>query len=111
MSPDIIAVIEEKLRLNWSPEQISGWLKRKGKNHVSYETIYQYIWADKKRGGTLYKNLRHSGKKYYKRSKGTAGRGCIPGRIDIKERPAIVEEKIRLGDWELDTIIGGRRNL
>ena len=50
--------------------------------------------------------MRHSGKKYNRRSKGTSGRGCIPGRIDIKERPKIVEEKTRLGDWELDTIIG-----
>lgn len=54
----------------------------------------------------MYKELRHKGKKYNKRSKGTSGRGCIPGRIDIDERPDIVEEKVRLGDWELDTIIG-----
>ena len=92
--------------MDLSPVQISGWLKRHGKEYVSYETIYKHIWADKKKGGTLYKHLRHSGKKYYKRSKGTAGRGCIPGRVDIKERPIIVETKIRLGDWELDTIIG-----
>ena len=106
MSPGLIAVIEGKLKIDLSPVQISGWLKRHGKEHVSYETIYKYIWADKKSGGGLYKHLRHSGKKYYKRSKGTAGRGCILGRIDIKERPIIVEEKTRLGDWELDTIIG-----
>lgn len=106
MSPDMIAIIEEKLKMDLSPVQISGWLKRHGKEYVSYETIYKHIWADKKKGGTLYKHLRHSGKKYYKRSKGTAGRGCIPGRVDIKERPIIVETKIRLGDWELDTIIG-----
>ena len=73
---------------------------------VCHETIYQYVWADKYKGGVLYKQLRHSGKKYNKRSKGTAGRGCIPNRVDIDERPTIVEEKIRLGDWELDTIIG-----
>ncbi len=108
MSADMIVVIEEKLRLFWSPEQIAGWLKKHGEAHVSYETIYKHIWADKKRGGTLFKYLRHSGKKYNKRSKGTAGRGCIPGRIDIKDRPAIVEEKTRLGDWELDTIIGAQ---
>ena len=108
MSTGMIAIVEEKLKLNWSPEQISGWLKRQRKGHVSYETIYKYIWADKKRGGFLYKCLRHSGKKYNKRSKGASGRGCIPGRVDIKERPGIVEEKKRLGDWELDTIIGAR---
>ena len=108
MSIGMIATIEEKLRLNWSPVQISGWLKRRGKEHVSYETIYKHIWADKKRGGFLYKCLRHNGKKYNKRSRDTSGRGCIPGRVDIKERPLIVEEKARLGDWELDTIIGAK---
>ena len=54
----------------------------------------------------MYKNLRHSGKKYNQPSKGMAGRGCIPNRIDIDERPVIVEKKVRLGDWELDLIIG-----
>ena len=54
----------------------------------------------------MYKHLRHRGKKYNKRGKNKAGRGCISGRIDISERPDIVEEKTRLGDWELDTIIG-----
>jgi len=107
MIPAIAAIIEEKLRLQWSPVQISGWLKKNGyAKAVSHETIYQHIWQDKRNGGSLYKELRHHGKKYNKRSKGTAGRGCIPNRIDIKERPPIVEQKSRLGDWELDTIIG-----
>jgi len=89
-------------------EGIGGVLKQK-KGYtkcVSHETVYKYIWANKQAGGSLYKELRHNGKKYNKRSKGAAGRGCIPGRIDIDERPDIVEEKVRLGDWELDTIIG-----
>jgi IS30 family transposase len=107
MTPEMVAIIEEKLRLQWSPVQISGWLKKNGyAKAVSHETIYRHIWQDKRSGGSLYKELRHHGKKYNKRSKGTAGRGCIPNRIDIKERPPIVEKKSRLGDWELDTIIG-----
>jgi len=105
-----VFIIKEKLKMQWSPEQISGWLKKRGYTKcVSHETIYKYIWYEKRMGGSLYKELRHSGKKYNKRSKGTAGRGCIPGRIDIDERPDIVEEKSRLGDWELDTIIGAGR--
>ena len=108
MTSDMISIIELKLQLQlqWSPEQISGWLKRHYNNAVSHETIYKYIWANKRNGGVLYKNLRHHGKKYNKRGSGKAGRGCIPGRIDISERPLIVEEKSRLGDWEIDTIIG-----
>lgn len=102
-----ISSIEEKLKLQWSPVQISGWLRKQGYSKaVSHEPIYQHIWKNKQQKGLLYKNLRHSGKKYNKRSKGTAGRGCIPNRVDIEERPAIVEKKVRLGDWELDTIIG-----
>lgn len=105
MNLELTAIIEEKLKLQWSPVQISGWLKRE-KKFISHETIYKYIWKDKKIGGSLYKELRHQGKKYNKRGKATAGRGCIPNRVDIDSRPSIVEEKTRLGDWELDTIIG-----
>ena len=107
MTVERISLIENKLKLKWSPEQIAGWLKRNGdKKAVSYETIYKHIWIDKQKGGFLYKELRHHGKKYNKRGSGKAGRGCIPGRIDIIERPAIVDEKSRIGDWEIDTIIG-----
>ena len=50
-------------------------------------------------------NLRQRGKKY---GAAKAGRGLIPGRIDIAHRPAIVDIKSRLGDWELDSIIGAK---
>ena len=107
MKPEVIGVIEEKLLLKWSPVQISGWLKKQVDFvSVSHETIYKYVWEDKRKGGSLYKEFRHKGKKYNRRGKVTAGRGCIPNRIDIDKRPKIVEEKSRLGDWELDTIIG-----
>lgn len=103
---DLVALITSKLALQWSPQQISGWLARHGHQTISHERIYQHIWQDKRTGGTLYKNLRHGGKKYNKRGASTAGRGCIPHRVDIDERPDIVEQKERVGDWELDTIIG-----
>jgi IS30 family transposase len=107
MTAERIATIEKKLQLQWSPEQISGWLKtRCGGQTVCHETIYKYVWENKRQGGSLYRHLRHHGKKYNKRGSGKAGRGCIPGRVDIADRPAIVDEKSRLGDWELDTIIG-----
>lgn len=107
MTNDLIKAIEEKLKLQWSPEQISGRLKRLyGEKAVSHEVIYRYIWNDKQLGGELYKNLRHNGKKYNKRGSKNAGRGLIPNRIEIDKRPPIVEEKSRVGDWEIDTIIG-----
>lgn len=107
MKGELVHVIENRLRLQWSPEQISGWIKRYREDEsVSHETIYKHIWRDKEKGGTLYKELRHHGKKYNKRGSGKAGRGCIPGRVDIAERPSIVEKKNRIGDWEIDTVIG-----
>lgn len=99
--------IKKKLFLDWSPEQISGRLREEGIS-ISHESIYRFVWKEKQMGGNLYKHLRHHGKKYNKRSSWKAGRGFIPGRIDISERPQIVEEKSRIGDFEGDTIIGGK---
>jgi IS30 family transposase len=106
MTPEVIELIEEKIRAQWSPEQISGWMQRNLGYSVSHERIYLHIWRDKKLGGDLYKHLRHKGKKYTSRGKSNAGRGVIPGRMDIDERPLVVNDKKRIGDWELDTIIG-----
>ncbi len=100
--------IEAKLReLRWSPEQISGWLGKQGIS-LSHERIYQMIWQDKRDGGDLWLSLRRRGKRYNKRAGKTAGRGLIPNRIDISERPAIVARKSRIGDWEGDTVVGAR---
>lgn len=107
MTPEVIAVIEEKLRdEQLSPEQISGWMREEKKINVSHERIYQHIYTDQRKGGALHKQLRRTGKKYNKRKGKTSGRGIIPNRIDISERPAIVETRSRIGDWEADTIVG-----
>lgn len=107
MKPGLVREIEEKLTQDqWSPDQISGWLRRQGQACVSCERIYRHIWKDKRNGGGLWRCLRHNGKKYNKRKGKNSGRGLIPGRVDIAERPAIAAEKCRIGDWEGDTIIG-----
>jgi transposase, IS30 family len=108
MTLDLIALIKEKLtRYQWSPEQIAGWLEREqGRKIISHERIYQYIWTNKKAGGTLYTHLRRRAKKYVKRVNGKSPRGQIVGRIGIENRPAIVETRSRIGDWEADTIVG-----
>lgn len=106
MKADLVVRIREMILAKFSPQQIVDRLKLEG-IFISHETIYRMIWADKKAGGTLYKHLRHHGKRYNKRGSGKAGRGCIPGRVDISERPQNVETKSRIGDWEGDTIIGG----
>jgi len=107
--PEIWELIEAKLRLEWSPEQISGWLHRHQAIQVSHEWIYQYILVDKQVGGDLYRHLRCH-KKRRKRYGSYDRRGQLPNRVSIEERPAIVEQRQRIGDWEVDTIVGKRHH-
>lgn len=94
------------LQEDYSPEQVVGTLKKQGKDTVSVETIYQYLWRDKKKGGSLYLHLRHQGRKYRKRGNLKDNRGIINNRVDIDKRPKIVENRSRFGDLEVDLIIG-----
>jgi transposase, IS30 family len=99
-------VVDKLTNQQWSPSQISGWLALEHGIKLSHECIYQYVYAIKKAGGKLHSQLRRQGKRYQKRINGRTNRGRIIGRIDISERPKIVEDKSRLGDWEGDTIVG-----
>jgi len=99
--------VELLLGQQWSPEQITGRLKLERQQTVSPERIYLYIYADKRRGGSLHCHLR-SQKKQRKRYGGYIRRGQIPNRTSIEQRPPIVASKRRYGDWEADTIIGSR---
>jgi IS30 family transposase len=99
------SLIESKLQEDWSPEQISDWLRRNTDIQVSHERIYQYIFADKRAGGSLHKHLRCQ-KKRRKRYGGYDRRGKLPNRRSIDERPEIVDQRQRIGDWEVDTMIG-----
>ena len=83
-----------------------GSLRMKGKATVSIERIYQYVWKDKKEGGTLHTHLRRKGRRYRKRGLSKDTRGIIKDRIGIENRPKRVEERQRCGDLEVDLIIG-----
>jgi len=100
-------LIKEKLKMGWSPEQISARLKRDHKIKISYELIYQYIDKDRKNGGNLYNYLPHRGKKYKKRNIKTrkVWKSAVK-RKPISERPAKVAKKKEIGHWEGDTIVG-----
>ena len=98
-------MIESLIRRDWSPEQISLWLKKYKKFRVSYEWIYQYILKDKSQAGDLYTHLRLR-KKRRKRYGSQNRRGMIPNRVSIEKRPGVVDHRSRIGDWEIDTIIG-----
>jgi len=101
---DIRSFIEDE---QWSPEQIVGHCKRKGIPMVSHERIYQYVREDKANSGNLYKNMRHR-LKHRKRPVGDK-QISIRNRVSIDERPNVVCNKERFGDWEIDTIIGKDR--
>lgn len=98
--------VEELLRKDYSPEQVSGVSKKQGVGCVSAERIYQHVWEDKKAGGNLHTHLRRKGKKYRKRGSSKDSRGIIKNRVSINQRPEIVEKRLRFGDLEADLIIG-----
>ncbi|HYX72532.1 MAG TPA: IS30 family transposase [Nitrososphaera sp.] len=105
IAPETWQQVDALLRQDWSPEQISGTLKQQGQPSASPERIYQHVYSDKQRGGRLYKHLRCQ-KRRRKRYGTYDRRGQIANRRSIDERPAIVARRERLGDWEIDTIIG-----
>jgi len=97
--------VELLIQRDWSPEQISGRLMAEQGVRISHEYIYQYIYADKRTGGDLHRHLRCQ-KKRRKRYGAYDRRGVIPNRVSIDERPVVVDERSRVGDWEGDTVIG-----
>ncbi|MCR4859800.1 MAG: IS30 family transposase [Bacteroidales bacterium] len=90
----------------YSPEQVVGYCRLHGIRMCSHETLYKWIWKDKRCGGNVYLFLRHRGRKYRKRWAINNSRRHIPNAIDISERPIIVDERSRFGDFEIDTIVG-----
>jgi len=103
--------IEDKIReliaKDWSPEQIYNWCKKEDIEMLSHEMIYQYVYRDERNGGELYKHLRHSRKR--RKKYGSKRLSNIKNKRNIASRPKIIEEKIRIGDWEIDTVIGAKQ--
>jgi len=100
-------IIEKLSKEQWSPEQIWGYCKENNIDMVSHESIYKFVYQDKDKGGLLYKNLRVASKKYRKRYGAGKGKRCIiKDKVSIDERPECINNKQRVGDWEIDTIVG-----
>lgn len=97
--------VTQYLKKNWSPEQISGRLKRELNISISHEWIYQFIYQDKAKGGHLYRYLCRK-KRYRKRNGVYETRGKLNKGLSIDKRPRIVDKRERIGDWEVDTVIG-----
>jgi transposase, IS30 family len=106
MTDGLAKVIEEKLMLRWSPEQISNRLKLEEKPSVCTETIYRYIYKDSKNGGQLWRQLRRSRRKRYRRFPHEERRGSIQNARPIAERPKQANKRKKCGHWERDTMIG-----
>ena len=104
--PGELARVEELLKKQWSPEQVSGHLGRRKELSISHETIYRHIWADRRKGGTLHLHLRCARKQCRKRYGRYDSRGRLAGKRMIGERPASVEGRRRIGHWEIDTVMG-----
>lgn len=101
---------ENLLREGLSPDQVSGKLRRDGQLHVSHESIYQHVWADKHAGGSLYLCLRQRTRRRRKRYATKERRGRVAGKRHISERPAAANERQEFGHWEIDTIHGSGRD-
>ena len=106
--------VASKLRLQWSPQQIAGWLKRAYPqdelHQVSHETIYKSLFIQAR--GALKKELQQHlrSQRAIRRSRHASqkgdGRGQIKDMVSIRERPAAVEDRAVPGHWEGDLIIG-----
>ena len=110
---ELKAVVYKKMTdEKWSPELIAAEWKKDNKEGVSHETIYKFVWKSKfgnkkkdKKFKTLHKYLKH-GKRRRKRGNYKDSRGMIPNRVSIEKRSVLVERRKRLGDIEVDLIIG-----
>jgi len=111
VTAEVMGWIEKLIRQELSPQQVVDYLAAHKKVSLHHETIYKLIYNDKDSGGDLYKSLRVASKPYRKRYGHYDRRGMIRNRVDIDERPDVVERRSRIGDWEGDTIMGkGRKS-
>jgi len=98
-------LVEQHLQKQWSPEQISGRFGKEGKLRISHQWIYKHVWEDKENDGDLHEHLRY-GNDYRKEYGSTNRQGQLKNRKSIEDRPEVVDDRDRVGDWEADTIIG-----
>ena len=118
LHPCLRQAVERKLRHNWAPEQIAGWLKRAYPDneayHVSHETIYRSLFVQAR--GVLKKELiKHlrTGRPIRRSRRATRkadSRGQIPDMVSIRERPASVEDRAVPGHWEGDLVAGSNNS-
>jgi len=105
LTDELKALIIALLKRCLSPEQISAYLKQHRHIRISHETIYRFVYKASRAHGSLRRYLRQAHKR--RRRYGSGARvSFIPNRTPIEARPAIVQRKARIGDWECDTLVG-----
>ena len=107
--PELKKYIEKKLLLDWSPEQITGRLKEHPPDYLkgltfSHQSIYEYIYNKAEKHKKLYKHLRTHRNKRKKQCSMKYKKTAITSRVSIHERPDIINNRLRYGDWESDTV-------
>lgn len=107
--PDL-QYLEIKLSEHWSPQQIAEHGKWYGILDVSHETIYRHIRQNKFMGGTLWRHLRTARKQKRKRYRAKDSRGKLQGKRSIDERPSDINQRLTLGHWEGDTVMGNGKH-
>ena len=101
-------LVEQKLRLSWSPEQISGRLRLEKGPQVSHETIYQHVLRDAAKRGFLRYCLRFAGYKHHRFRRSRAGAQTRMRKRWIDQRPEAANDRSELGHWERDCVLGQR---
>ncbi|WP_445083975.1 IS30 family transposase [Candidatus Vondammii sp. HM_W22] len=100
--------VTERLREDWSPETMAGRLKldhpRSACLRISPEGIYRWIYEDAAQDGFLYQHLLRRHKKRLRQQQYGTGRGLIPNRVSIHDRPLSIGNHRRLGHWEGDSV-------
>ena len=111
-TPVLWQLIMGQLARDWSPGAIAGRMTLEHcKGSISHETIYQWIYRDKKVGGHAHRYLLRAYRGHRKRRKAHDGRGLLQDRVSIDQRPEAANKRLHYGHWEGDTVHGRGGNL
>ena len=103
---ELKAWIDQRLKCQWSPEQIAGRRNLERQSKLGTETVYRYVKRDRDSGGDLWLNLRHLGRRRRQRFGPRRWPAHAAARTPIAKRSRVINERKRTGDYERDLIVG-----